>query len=303
MKKTIKIAAFLLMGILHAQWADNGNNTTTMDAVGIGTTSPSSELEVKSVAGNNAEIHINAGSDDGKSIIRFQDNGQATWGFLSNYPSTGKFSLYNYHSNSNSIIVDSDGRVAIGTTSPSSKLDVRGGIRSSYDNSRGIALFNSGDGNSYLNYKGGSSSSRIGFQIDGSSRMSIMNDGSVGIGTINTGSYKLAVNGKIRAKEIKVETGWADFVFEEDYDLPTLKEVEQHIKEKGHLINIPSAKEVEENGIELGEMNKLLLQKIEELTLYTLQQQTVMEELKSRLEKLESTDEKDQANNQPNGEL
>lgn len=96
---------------------------------------------------------------------------------------------------------------------------------------------------------------------------------SIGIGTSNPGSYKLAVNGNIRAKEIKVETGWADYVFKKDYDLPTLEEVEKHIQEKGHLINIPSAKEVEENGIHLGEMNKLLLEKIEELTLYTLQQQ------------------------------
>ncbi|MGW9686766.1 hypothetical protein [Flagellimonas sp. 2504JD1-5] len=104
-------------------------------------------------------------------------------------------------------------------------------------------------------------------------------DQSVGIGTTNPGSYKLAVKGKIRAEEIKVETGWADYVFKKDYDLPTLEEVEKHIKEKGHLINIPSAKEVEENGIQLGEMNKLLLEKIEELTLYTIQQQKTLEDL------------------------
>ncbi len=93
----------------------------------------------------------------------------------------------------------------------------------------------------------------------------------VGIGTTNPGSYRLAVNGNIRAKEIKVETGWADYVFKESYDLPTLGEVEKHIKEKGHLINIPSGKEVEENGIQLGKMNKLLLEKIEELTLYVIE--------------------------------
>ena len=97
--------------------------------------------------------------------------------------------------------------------------------------------------------------------------------GNVGIGTSNPGAWKLAVNGNIRAKEIKVETGWADYVFEDNYSLPTLEEVESHIKEKGHLINIPSAKEVEENGIQLGEMNKLLLEKIEELTLYIIQQE------------------------------
>ncbi|UGU18115.1 hypothetical protein LS482_09570 [Sinomicrobium kalidii] len=96
-------------------------------------------------------------------------------------------------------------------------------------------------------------------------------DGMVGIGTSSPGSWKLAVNGNIRAKEIKVETGWSDFVFEKDYRLPTLEEVEQHIKEKGHLKDIPSAKEVAENGIFLGEMDAKLLRKIEELTLYVLE--------------------------------
>ncbi|MBD1261608.1 hypothetical protein HZY62_13470 [Maribacter polysiphoniae] len=106
-------------------------------------------------------------------------------------------------------------------------------------------------------------------------------NGNVGIGTKNAGTWKLAVKGKIRAEEIKVETGWADYVFKDDYDLPTLEEVEKYINEKGHLINIPSAEEVEANGIELGEMNKLLLEKIEELVLYTLEQEKNLIELKA----------------------
>ncbi|CAM1343829.1 hypothetical protein [Tenacibaculum amylolyticum] len=104
-------------------------------------------------------------------------------------------------------------------------------------------------------------------------RMVIKAHGSVGIGTTTPGSWKLAVNGKIRAKEIKVETGWSDFVFYDDYKLPTLTEVENHIKDKGHLKDIPSAEEVEKNGIFLGEMDSKLLQKIEELTLYTIAQE------------------------------
>ncbi|WP_421809748.1 hypothetical protein [Flagellimonas sp.] len=165
-----------------------------------------------------------------------------------------------------------NGHLGIGTTSPTSKLDVRGVLASTHNNGNKMALLTSGDGNSYLNFSGGASTSRIGFQIDGSSKMSIYNDGSVAIGTSSTGTHKLAVEGSIGAREIKVEVGtWSDYVFKEDYDLPTLEEVEQHIKERGHLINIPSAKEVEENGIELGEMNKLLLEKIEELTLYVIE--------------------------------
>ncbi|NHF58980.1 fibronectin type III domain-containing protein [Flavobacteriaceae bacterium TP-CH-4] len=113
------------------------------------------------------------------------------------------------------------------------------------------------------------------------------NAGNVGIGTTDPGTWKLAVNGNLRAKEIKVETGWADYVFEKDYPLPTLEQVAAHIKTKGHLINIPSAAEVAENGIFLGEMNKLLLEKIEELTLYILAQERAQQELKARVEELE----------------
>ncbi|MEO9511063.1 MAG: hypothetical protein ABJN84_03505 [Flavobacteriaceae bacterium] len=119
---------------------------------------------------------------------------------------------------------------------------------------------------------------------------SISKDGKVGIGSLNTGSHRLAVEGSIGAREVKVEaSGWSDYVFKEGYDLPTLEEVEKHIQEKGHLINIPSDQEVEEKGIQLGEMNKLLLEKIEELTLYTLEQQ---KQLKLQKEKNKSLEER-----------
>jgi len=110
------------------------------------------------------------------------------------------------------------------------------------------------------------------------------NDGNVGIGTTDPGTWKLAVNGNIRSKEIKVESDWADYVFDKNYDLPTLEEVEHHIKEKGHLMNIPSASEVARDGILLGDINKRLLEKIEELTLYVIQQNKQIQDLNSKVE-------------------
>ncbi|NKI27094.1 hypothetical protein HCG49_11015 [Arenibacter sp. 6A1] len=104
----------------------------------------------------------------------------------------------------------------------------------------------------------------------------------VGIGTLNTQGYRLAVDGNVIAEEIKVELSqnWPDFVFEKKYVLPSLEEVEKHILENGHLENIPSAKEVAESGgILLGEMNAKLLQKIEELTLYSIQQEKKIKKL------------------------
>ncbi|MDD7886029.1 hypothetical protein [Flavivirga sp. 57AJ16] len=112
-------------------------------------------------------------------------------------------------------------------------------------------------------------------------------NGNVGIGT-TAPDEKLAINGKIHAKEVRVDlTGWSDFVFESTYNLPSLNEVEIYIKEKGHLKDIPSAKEVLENGILIGEMDARLLQKIEELMLYTIQQEKELKSKESKIKSLE----------------
>ena len=98
-------------------------------------------------------------------------------------------------------------------------------------------------------------------------------DGDIGIGTAAPDA-KLSVNGTIHCKEVKVDLeNWADFVFDTDYELPTLRAVENHIKKKGHLSGIPSSKEIKKNGVLLGGMNAKLLQKIEELTLYAIAQE------------------------------
>ena len=112
--------------------------------------------------------------------------------------------------------------------------------------------------------------------------------GKVGIGTTDTKGFELGVNGKIAANGVKVATysNWPDFVFKNNHNIPTLTEVENHIKENGHLIDIPSAKEVEKNGFFLGEMDAKLLQKIEELTLYTIAQEKKIEKVERQNESL-----------------
>ncbi|WP_190808394.1 fibronectin type III domain-containing protein [Flagellimonas sp. S3867] len=115
-------------------------------------------------------------------------------------------------------------------------------------------------------------------------------NGDVAIGTtaVPTG-YKMAIDGKLITEEVKVQLSgnWPDYVFKEGYDLPTLEEIQKHIEEKGHLPNIPSAVEVMANGFELGEMNKLLLEKIEQLTLHTIRQQELLQKQQKQMQNLQ----------------
>lgn len=109
--------------------------------------------------------------------------------------------------------------------------------------------------------------------------------GNVGIGT-STPTNMLDVNGTIRAKEVKVESGWADFVFTPNYQLRSLAEVEEFIDQNGHLPDIPTAKEIEQNGVSLGEINAKLLQKIEELTLYLINKDKEIANLQQQIDDL-----------------
>lgn len=110
----------------------------------------------------------------------------------------------------------------------------------------------------------------------------VENDGSVGIGT-NTPKAKLAVNGNILAKEIKIKTDISvpDYVFDPDYQLPTLSSIEQYVTRHRHLPEVPSAAEIAKEGVDLTEMNLLLLKKIEELTLHLIAKEKEIETLKT----------------------
>lgn len=112
-------------------------------------------------------------------------------------------------------------------------------------------------------------------------RLLIDASGNVGIGT-SSPTQKLSVNGTIRAKEVIVETtGWSDYVFEDGYRLQPLVEVRETIKREKHLPGIPSAAEITQNGIGLGEMQAKLLAKIEELTLHVISQEQRIQALEA----------------------
>jgi len=111
------------------------------------------------------------------------------------------------------------------------------------------------------------------------------------IGTTTQASgYSLSIDGKIACEEVLVQDilSWPDYVFNDDYDLMSLEELEKSIQKNNHLPGIPAASDIEENGLHLGNMQKLVIEKLEELTLYTIEQGKMIEELKKEIEMLKA---------------
>jgi hypothetical protein len=189
-------------------------------------------------------------------------------------------------STSRMTISASTGFVGMGILVPKTQLQIRGSL-----------TLNTTVGQTWVmesNLYSGGSKLMLGYDdASGTYHYPLMIDrtGNIGIGiqsgAMDPGSL-LSVNGKIRAKEIRVETTWSDFVFEKKYNLPSLATVADFISKNGHLPEIPSASDVECNGIELGQMDAKLLQKIEELTLYMIELKKQNDALKIAVEKLQT---------------
>jgi hypothetical protein len=207
-------------------------------------------------------------------------------------------------------------KVGIGSTTPAEKLDVNGNVRATgfilpTGAAAGKVLTSDASGNATWQ-TGGSSSSGWGYNgstvsglksfgtvdnydlpviTNNTERMRVLATGGVIIGgtVLPATDALLAVNGTAYAKKIQVTlTGWADYVFHANYRLRPLSEVEQYINQYHHLPEVPSAEEVEKKGLDLGDNQATLLKKIEELTLYVIEQQKEITALKKEVEQVKS---------------
>ncbi len=268
--------------------------------LGVGTTSPITTLNV---AGGNWDLATTNGDFAiGNNTYKLKF-GVATGGGGAGDAriySTGGTNRTIFGSNASDIMTVASTGVGVGTITPVKDLVVTGATPSMVIGYNSATFDNNVESGRLYFDEGVNSATRCGFEMhyDGSAnrfninsicvsptnRFTILRDnGNVGIGVLSPAN-KLEVNGVIRANEVIVETGWADYVFQDDYKLKPLSEVEAFIKENKHLPSLPSAANIQDKGAHVAELMTKMMEKIEELTLYSIEQKKEIDELKKRLD-------------------
>ena len=252
--------------------------------VGLGTSKPLAQLDLADIypAGG---MNLKIGNDTYLSDVDLSH----TLGILgTNDPERGSIML----GTKGPLLNGNDHNLGIGTQEPVTTLEVNRNI--SDGGNVGISI---GNGTSFRWFMGMNNDGKyitdllIGnheaLSKNPSGFLVIKQDGNVGIGTNDTHSYKLAVNGAILTEEVTVNLSenWPDYVFEEQYDLLSLDRLENYIRNHGHLPDVPDAGEINENGLNLGKMESVLLKKVEELTLYIIDQENRLSAVESKIQK------------------
>ncbi|MFI5163411.1 MAG: hypothetical protein ACHQHN_19180 [Sphingobacteriales bacterium] len=296
----------------QAQWTTSGSNIYNSNTgnVGIGTTSPRSKLDVINTGGNSQLSLGDNGNISNSSTIRmFGNSGQYNWliGSSNNVSSALEFTPSTTAAGTTfstpAMTILNTGSVGIGLTSPNASLDVFGSDNDAIritDNGRGgqqVLTFNASSGSSPYTWNiwgdpsgPANGSLYIGQTITNpttGATMTFQTNGNVGIGTTNPQGYKLAVNGSAIATSmtVKLYANWPDYVFKRDYHLPKLTDIKTYIDANHRLPEMPSEQQIAKDGLNLGEMNKLLVKKIEELTLYMFKEDKRNDALQSQVTK------------------
>jgi hypothetical protein len=258
--------------------------------VGIGTTTPISKLSViipvsTSTVGADPNAYGAYFTDNTSATLAIRSLGNGAMHLTTDGP--GRKLILGGGGFEQTIFL-TGGNAGIGTASPGVKLDIIGAGGTNTD-LRVNGRIQTGDalnfGGMWVSstglFMGQMNASALGLYNNGWRLIADAN-GNVGIGTVSP-DQKLTVKGTIHAQEVKVDMSvpGPDYVFEKDYDLLSLAELENYIQQNKHLPEVPSAKEMEKEGLNLKEMNLILLKKMEEMTLHMIEMKKEINELKS----------------------